>query len=707
MESLQNALHTTLQKTFGLPHFRKGQLEAITTLMTEGRALCILPTGYGKSLLYQLPACLLGGITLVISPLLALMRDQIDHLNRRFNIAAMAINSDQTDEENSRARQAAYEGRIKILFIAPEQLDHIDRFQFLLNLNVQLVVVDEAHCISTWGHDFRPSYRQILNFLHAIHAKNNQIRILGLTATANKRVEADIHKQLFFAGQKGIVLRQAMDRPNIQLSVVHTRGIVAKLAACEKVLRHLNGCGLIYCATRENTEIVADYLREQGLNVASYHAGYEFEEKKRLQQEFIQDKYKALVATNALGMGIDKGNLSFIIHFDFPGSITAYYQEVGRCGRDGQPANGVMLYDPADCVIHNYFIHSAIPSIDDFHQILNAVTNAATPPGLLTLKTLTGLHPTRVTIVIAELVEQGFLEKYSNNGKQVYRILPKWGTPDLSRYKTQQTVKTQELRQITNYGEQSNQCRMTILRHALGDDHNQECRTCDCCIKKSPASPLPHGASSLQFATEFAEPSAPQAASISAWINKRPVPITPTVKEKISEGLSVLDSKIRSPLFIRFMKERACCEEGSLGMDHELIELIKHHLTRLASKDRIKGIILLPSRTWLARNRFAQLISSFIHAPVLEGLLEWNEIPPKRQGELLNNDQRRDNVYSRMRANIFQLPPAGTLLLLDDYIGSGNTIKEAARALRSRNIDNKLVPFTVAAVKWHLGKPGF
>ena len=195
---LENLLQTTLQQTFGLSQFRKGQMEAISTLMTKGRILCILPTGYGKSLLYQLPASLLDGITLVISPLLALMRDQIDHLNCRFNIPAMAVNSDQSEEENVYARQAAQDGKIKILFIAPEQLDHIDRFQFLLNLNVKLVVIDEAHCISTWGHDFRPSYRQILHFLNALHTKNPSIKILGLTATVQQKCRSRYPQAIIF-----------------------------------------------------------------------------------------------------------------------------------------------------------------------------------------------------------------------------------------------------------------------------------------------------------------------------------------------------------------------------------------------------------------------------------------------------------------------------------------------------------------------------
>ena len=221
---VDNPLLNTLQQVFGFKEFRKGQQEAITTLLTKGRVLCILPTGHGKSLLYQLPACLLGGVTIVISPLLALMRDQVHHLNHRFKISAMAINSDQTDEENYLVKQAVMQNRVKILFVAPEQLDHVDRFDFLLNLDVRLVVVDEAHCISTWGHDFRPSYRQIFQFLRAAHAKKQDIKILGLTATANQRVEDDIKKQLCLLGQDVTVLREPWTGQHSPFGIKNKRG---------------------------------------------------------------------------------------------------------------------------------------------------------------------------------------------------------------------------------------------------------------------------------------------------------------------------------------------------------------------------------------------------------------------------------------------------------------------------------------------------
>ncbi len=447
---MSDRFHTLLKEKFGMEDFRPGQQEAMQALLDKSRLLCIQPTGYGKSLLYQLPSCLLGGITLVISPLLALMRDQIDQLTNRFDIAAASFNSDQTDEENALAKSQVLEGKIQILFTSPEQLDHIDRFDFLLKLPITLLVIDEAHCISTWGHDFRPSYRQIMQFSQALQKLRPELKILGLTATADERVEKDIAKQLSTAS----VWREKMDRPNIHLSVMAVKGIGAKLALCESLLSKLEGHGLIYCATRENAELVSEYLQKQGLSIVAYHAGLESEEKRTIQTGFTQNTYRVIAATTALGMGIDKKDLRFIIHFDMPGSITAYYQEVGRAGRDGLKADGILLYDPADRKVQDYFIDSALPKEEDFQAVLNAVTSSETPPNLTLIKRMTGLHPTRVTIVVAELLEQQFLIKESLKGVQVYKILPQNSPLDLSRYSTQHLVKTQELDKIIAYAEE-------------------------------------------------------------------------------------------------------------------------------------------------------------------------------------------------------------------------------------------------------------
>ena len=682
-------IQKTLQDKFGFSTFRPGQKEAILTLLEKGRLLCIQPTGHGKSLLYQLSSCILGGITLVISPLLALMRDQIHHLQERFHIPSAAINTDQTDEQNAKARDDALQNRIQILFIAPEQLDHIDRFNFLLSLDIRLIVVDEAHCISTWGHDFRPSYRQILHLLSSLTQKKSDLKILGLTATANQRVEEDIKRQLALGSSELAVHRETMDRPNLSLSVRKKEGLAAKLADLLDLLSSLSGCGLIYCATREHVELVAEFLQGEKQNIAPYHAGFDPDQKRELQSAFLTDRYKALIATNALGMGIDKANLRFIIHFDIPGSITAYYQEIGRAGRDGLPSKAILLFDYSDLQVQRYFIESAIPSAEHFDQVLQIIKEAPDPPNLTAIKRLSGLHPTRVTIILAELVEQGFLVKSSKKGVQVYQNVQRTEKPDLSRYANQQKVKEEELEKIFCFAKEKTVCRMAFLRSTLGDVKAANCGHCDVCKP-----------------VEMAEESPKSFEKASFWLQNRPFPISAMPLYKVSQGVSILDSKVRSPLFIRFMKERMSASNIN-EMDPELIKLLIKHFSHLSKNVHLGGIISIPSRTWKASESLLLLLANTFQLPILP-LLEWKEIPDKRQGELLNNDQRHYNVHQKIEVKKEISVPTGALVLFDDYTGSGNTLKEAARALRAGKFcQNELIPFTIASLKWHLGKPGF
>ncbi len=677
----------TLQSRFKLASFRPGQQEAIITLLEQGRLLCIQPTGHGKSLLYQLPATLFDGITLVISPLLALMRDQIQQLQQRFDIAAASINSDQDEEENSRICQLARQGQFKILFVAPEKLDHTDYFNFLLELPISFVVVDEAHCISTWGHDFRPSYRQIIHFIHAIEHKNTELKVLGITATANQKTEHDIAAQLSTTDKPLQIHRHSMNRANIQLTVLDTFGLKEKLLAVRSLLKKLNGAGLIYCATRDNTELVAEYLQTQGIAVAAYHAGFNSNAKIALQNDFIANRYQAIVATNALGMGIDKQDLRYIIHFDMPGSITAYYQEVGRCGRDGQLAQGVLLFNEADKKIHQHFINSAQPSREDFEKVFLIIKQAESPPQLMTIKNLSGLHPTRVLVILSELIEQGYVVKTSVSRKQVYQATSKKGKLSLTRYETQLMLRTRELTDMINYGKQINDCLMVTLRKALGD---VETSTCGHCSRCKPSALF------LQYENADVD-------HVGHWLNQRTCSINLGRTTNIHPGIALLDGRLRSPLFIEFMKARAT----NTLLSSELMELIQTQLHSIKQQHSLCAVICLPSRTWQARKEITTFIANTLNIPLYLDDLQWREEPAERQGNLLNNDQRHANVDNKMFLQQKMTIPNGTILLLDDYIGCGATMKEAARVLQKiAHLPNDILPFTIASVKWHLGQRG-
>ncbi|MBK8257822.1 MAG: ATP-dependent DNA helicase RecQ [Polyangiaceae bacterium] len=677
-----------LRERFGFDAFQPGQREGIEALLGGGSLLSIQPTGHGKSLLYQLPAAVLSGMTIVVSPLLALVRDQVGQLNDRFGIPAASINSDQSDEENEAARRAAAEQRVRLLFVSPEHLDHVERFEEIARLPVALLVVDEAHCISTWGHDFRPAYRQIVRLVQALRERVPGVRVLALTATADARVEDDIRCQLEGPGAPKLTIhRRSMDRPNIALAVVPVEGMAHKLAYLAKLVPRLPRPGILYCATRERTELVAEYLRMRGVDAAAYHAGLEPERKVELQGDFLRGRYAVIAATNALGMGIDKSDLRYVIHVDLPGSITAYYQEVGRAGRDGQPARGILLRDAEDRRIQEHFIGSAQPEARDFEAVLAAVRGDGEPPGLTAIKIRTGQHPTRVTVVVAELCEQGFLEKRAK-GKQVYLPTGKPGMPDLERYRRQNEVRVRELGAMLRFGNEESGCLMATLRRALGDGEARACGRCSMCKGQR---------STVELGDEIA--------TAAAWLEGRASPIAESARPPMSEGLAILDGDVGGRLFGWWMNHRE--EVGDAGvMPEDLMGLITARVQELGSRHTFAAVVVVPSRRWAQREAVAQRVADVLGVPALVDALVWREMPAE-QGTLSNNDQRRQNVDGKMRIGSGLTVRNGDLLLLDDLIGSGATLREAGRALRKEaKWKEALVPLVIARVRRRLGAPG-
>jgi len=689
-------LDRLLHERFGFDAFREGQREAITTLLDERRLLCIQPTGAGKSLLYQLSALCVDGLTLVISPLLALMRDQLRHLNERFGIPAAAINSDQTGDENSRAREAARAGEIRILFVAPERLDQLRTYRFLISLPVALLVVDEAHCISTWGHDFRPSYRQIVGAVHAFGERHAGLRVLGLTATADARTEADIAQQL--AGPDGPPLRvsrAAMDRPNLALHSQPVRGPAEKLATLQAYIESAEGGGIVYCATRDRSELAAEYLQECGVSAVAYHAGLLPERKRALQEQFIAGEHQAVCATNALGMGIDKPDVRFVVHFDVPGSITAYYQEVGRAGRDGLPADGLLLFDEDDRRIQEHFIRSAQPTKADFDAVLAALTDheGAAPPGLIRIKIRTGLHPTRVTVVLAELLEQGFVAKELVARRQVYVATGRAGEPTLERYERQHAVRQRELGAMLSYARGEPACLMAALRRALGDETAAPCGRCGRCRGDDD-----------RFRTIGARGAA------ESFLQDRSVTLRATRIPRMSEGISVLDGELRASLHVDFLRQRA--QAGRSELHPDLLRMVVDRARALGATHSFGGVVAAPSRDWLQRDSVVHAVARELECLAYADALQFSPEPLMRQAQLSNNDQRRENVRNCVRV-LGELGTAITgaarrpVLLIDDFTGSGATLKECARALRKQaRVDGDIVPLTITKVRWRLGASG-
>ncbi|HJU55838.1 MAG TPA: ATP-dependent DNA helicase RecQ, partial [Pyrinomonadaceae bacterium] len=366
MTNIENAL-AALREHFGFEEFREGQREVISAILEGRDTVVVMPTGGGKSLCYQLPALMKPGATIVVSPLIALMKDQVDALAAR-NLPATFINSSLTFEEQKARIQGVRRGLYKLVYVAPERFRSAHFVETLRSIDISLFAVDEAHCISQWGHDFRPDYIRLRQSIEEI----GRPQVAALTATATPYVRADIIEQLNLREPRAFV--SGFDRPNLSIVVVHTQKEREKINHIRALAStHAAGSGIIYTSTRKAVEQVTNRLLGAGLNVTGYHAGMDEAARTRAQEDFMTGRSQMIVATNAFGMGIDKSDIRFVAHYQMPGSIEAYYQEIGRAGRDGFPSDCVLLFNYADKRTQDYFIEGSYPPPETVAKVYQAL----------------------------------------------------------------------------------------------------------------------------------------------------------------------------------------------------------------------------------------------------------------------------------------------------------------------------------------------